>query len=155
MELQQDLLLDLEDGTSYERATPGIRFVNYLIDFIVLRVLFYAITNTIATTNPDGYYNFYNGMSRMQIFFTNYLFSILLFTLYYTLFEGAANGKTLGKLATGTRAVNYDGGKLTWKEAFLRSISRFVPFEPFSAFGGYPWHDAWTTTQVVKFKKRF
>ncbi len=47
----------------------------------------------------------------------------------YTLLEGAAKGKTLGKLITGTRALKIDGSNLTWKDAFLRSLCRIVPFE--------------------------
>jgi uncharacterized RDD family membrane protein YckC len=67
--------------------------------------------------------------------------------------EGSAKGKTLGKLITGTRALKMDGGNLTWKVAFMRSLCRIVPFEAFSAFGGNPWHDRWTDTIVVKERK--
>jgi uncharacterized RDD family membrane protein YckC len=59
-------------------------------------------------------------------------------------------GRTLGKLITGSKAVREDGTSLTWKDACLRSLSRMVPFEPFSALGGAPWHDRWTKTTVVR-----
>ena len=52
----------------------------------------------------------------------------------------------------GTRAVNEDGTRITFKTALLRSLSRLVPFEAFSALGAnppYPWHDRWTGTYVI------
>ena len=66
------------------------------------------------------------------------------------LFEKLFKGYTVGKLITGTRAIREDGKELTFKNAILRSLSRMVPFEPFSAFGGSPWHDRWTKTRVIK-----
>jgi uncharacterized RDD family membrane protein YckC len=79
-----------------------------------------------------------------------YLISFLTFLAYYTLFEAATKGRTIGKLITGTVAVKDDGTALTFKEALLRSLCRMIPFEPFSAFGGRPWHDTITHTMVIK-----
>jgi hypothetical protein len=57
----------------------------------------------------------------------------------------------LGKLITGTRAIREDGVELNFKDAFLRSLSRLVPFEPFSIWSGNGiWHDSWTKTMVIK-----
>jgi hypothetical protein len=39
------------------------------------------------------------------------------------------------------------------KTVLLRTLCRIVPFEPFSAFGGHPWHDKWTRTYVIDVKK--
>ncbi len=65
--------------------------------------------------------------------------------------EAAFKGKSLGKLITGTRAVNEDGTNVTVKAAFFRGLSRAVPFNAFSALGNptYPWHDKWTKTYVI------
>jgi hypothetical protein len=43
------------------------------------------------------------------------------------------------------------GNYLIDRIAFLRSLSRLVPFEPFSALKkpSYPWHDRWTRTLVI------
>jgi uncharacterized RDD family membrane protein YckC len=64
--------------------------------------------------------------------------------------RGITKGRSLGKWITGTVAVRLDGNTINWKDAFLRSLSRIVPFEPFSALGYAPWHDKWTETTVVK-----
>jgi len=80
----------------------------------------------------------------------NFLISFIVIISYYTVLEGATKGRTLGKFVTGTVAVKQDGSAITWKDAFLRSLCRLVPFEPFSALGRMPWHDKWTKTIVIK-----
>jgi hypothetical protein len=55
-------------------------------------------------------------------------------------------------MITGTKAVNHDGSNISAKTAFLRTLCRLVPFEPFSAFG-IPWHDSWTHTHVIDVKQ--
>jgi uncharacterized RDD family membrane protein YckC len=77
------------------------------------------------------------------IFICNYLF-------YYTLCEKLFRGYTLGKFITGTRAIREDDEELTFKDALLRSLCRIVPLEVLSALAGFPWHDRWTKTKVVK-----
>ncbi|MEO6405093.1 MAG: RDD family protein [Ferruginibacter sp.] len=80
----------------------------------------------------------------------SYLISFTLYLSYYTLMEGSTKGKTIGKFITKTRSVREDGSQLTYSDAFKRSLSRLVPFEPFSAFEYRPWHDKWTDTIVIK-----
>ena len=71
------------------------------------------------------------------------------------LVEALFKGKSLGKLITGTRAVNEDGSNLSAKTALLRGLSRAVPFNAFSALGtpSYPWHDKWTNSYVIDEKE--
>jgi RDD family len=61
--------------------------------------------------------------------------SVVLYIFFYGAFESITGGKTPGKYLTGTRAVKPDGTRITWDVAFTRSLSRIVPFEPFSALG--------------------
>jgi uncharacterized RDD family membrane protein YckC len=68
---------------------------------------------------------------------------------YFFFAEGLMNGKTIGKFVTKTTVVNDDGTPITMGTGVLRGLCRMVPFEAFSAFGGYPWHDKWTKTRVV------
>jgi uncharacterized RDD family membrane protein YckC len=88
--------------------------------------------------------------TTLDVILLAYLVAVLNYTIYYTICEKAFKGYTLGKLITGTRAIRTDGQELTFKDALLRSLSRFVPFEAFSGFGGHPWHDQWTNTMVIK-----
>ena len=142
-----------ESDISYEYATTGQRFLNYLIDNIIMRFGLSFLTGAVvglvlqfldpellfrmATTGSSAYWTFV-----ILVAIENYL-------IYYTLCEKLFNGHTLGKLITGTKAVRIDGSPLTFKDALLRSLSRMVPLEVLSGFG-VPWHDSWTNTTVIK-----
>ena len=150
MEEQKDYLQGIEDDL-LRPAPVGLRFANFIIDFIVYYVcsilasfLLIPITPWLVSlrlTQKAGFEFFFLGVA------------MFIYALYYFLMEGITKGKTVGKLITGTRAVSLDGLPITWKNAALRTLSRFVPFEPFSMFGGFAWHDSWPYTMVVKNKK--
>jgi uncharacterized RDD family membrane protein YckC len=144
---QENLLADFE--INLQQASTGKRFLNWLIDLIAFYILFALI---IAAFLPNrirvdeyGYYN------RYQHVYRNEGLAILIFLIYLTSLEALTRGKTFGKLLTKTRAVNQDGSPITAKTAFLRALSRIVPFEAFSALGSpsFPWHDKWTNTYVI------
>jgi uncharacterized RDD family membrane protein YckC len=59
----------------------------------------------------------------------------------------------VGKLITGSKVVRHDGTAIDWKDAVVRTLCRFIPFEAFSALGTYPWHDQLSKTKVVKVRK--
>ena len=135
-------------------ASDGKRFLNYLVDYLFMNfVLSFAtdflLTQIVGMINPEMVYDLFVAQDTWDLIISSYMFAILNFLIYYTLCEKLFNGQTLGKLVTGTRAVRADGLPLTWKDAILRSLCRLIPFEPFSAFGGNPWHDSLTNTTVV------
>jgi len=150
-----DLLEEFEQTIDLTPVSPGLRFANYLIDIIVFYALCYIMGILygimLVTTYNNG--QSYGTAANMQL----YLFfgAMLIMTAYYTLFEFFAKGRTLGKMATGTVAVREDGSNLTFKDAFLRTLCRFIPFEIFSAFGYRPWHDSITHTLVIKKPRKF
>ena len=155
-ETNPDLLQEFENVVDLKPVSPGLRFVNYLIDIIA----FYAIASVVgilfavaavgAATYEDD--NTIDSGGTLQLVL---LFAWLAIIFgYYTLFEYFAKGRTLGKMATGTVAVREDGSNLTFKDAFLRTLCRFIPFEFISAFGYRPWHDSLTKTLVIKRIKR-
>jgi len=83
-----------------------------------------------------------------------YLIGIPAMILIYTSIEALSKGRSLGKVITGTVAVeSYDLSRIGWKKAFLRSLCRMIPFEPLSGFGANPWHDSMTHTMVIKKQK--
>ena len=142
----------------YVYASTGQRFLNFLIDNILMRFGLSILTGIGVgiilaflfpeymiriSENPDT-------TTNLDLFLLAYAIGIVNYLLYYTICEKAFKGYTLGKLITGTRAIREDGGELTFKDAFLRSLSRLVPFEVFSGFGGHPWHDTWTKTMVIR-----
>ena len=66
--------------------------------------------------------------------------------------EYSTNGRSLGKLITGTMVVNEDGKLLTYNDFLKRNFSRIVPFDGLSFLGERGWHDSWSDTLVVKRK---
>lgn len=148
------LLSDIEQDILSEPASVGARFANFIIDFIFHYAIIIGLLFVVLFTKTDEELesNLLTSESGWQVLF-QYFFFYGIFIGTYTLMEGATNGKTLGKFITRTHAVRTDGAKLTWKDAFMRSLCRIVPFEAFSGFGGNPWHDRWTNTQVIKDRK--
>jgi uncharacterized RDD family membrane protein YckC len=147
---QQSYLTDLEYNPVL--ASTGKRFLNYLIDVIIYIILLMIIFLTILETNQRFYFEMiYNDSFSNKML--QRLFAMLIFITCYFLLETILKGRTIGKFITGTKAVNEDGTIITAKTALLRSLSRAVPFEAFSAFGGHPWHDKWTRTFVIDIKQ--
>lgn len=149
---QADLLQDIEKDIPYvDPVSRGIRFVNYLVDQIALGVIINAIKFGLAfLTLGENYNDHLLLKENMTAVWYGLLLSFVCTFTYYTVFEGATKGRTMGKILTGTIAINQDGSPFTFKNALMRTLCRFIPFEPFSAFGYMPWHDSITKTAVVK-----
>ena len=124
-----------DEETYQPLATTGQRFANFIVDSIVRTILTYAVTALVVMA----------GAQELVL-----LFTLPLFFFYYFIFE-LVFGWTPGKLVTGTRVVSRDGSKLTAWRVAGRTLSRVVPFEPFSFINGPPgWHDSWSNTLVVQ-----
>jgi uncharacterized RDD family membrane protein YckC len=153
-ETQPDIFA-AEDIYQYEYASNGQRFLNWLVDNLLMRFGLnwasgYIVGYFLAKFFPEFYLNAILSKG-VEFYITIYLLSIFNYLVYYTFCEKVFNGYTLGKLISGTRAIREDGSELTFKDAFLRSLSRLVPFEALSIWFGYGlWHDNWTNTMVIK-----
>lgn len=142
-------------GTA-EYASTGQRFASYLIDLVIFYIIMlglgavmgiiFALTGNIQQLQTT---NTFTGNKL-----TDYLVSYIIYALFYTFSEGASRGRSIGKLITRTKAVKEDESEVSWKDALIRSLCRIVPFEPFSALGGSPWHDQWSHTKVIKVTKK-
>lgn len=139
-----------------EFASTGQRLVNYLIDLVIFYIIMlglgavfgiiFALTGNIQQLQTT---HTFTGNKL-----TDYLMSYIIYALFYTFSEGASRGRSIGKLITRTKAVKEDESEISWKNALVRSLCRIIPFEPFSAFGGSPWHDQWSHTKVIKVTKK-
>jgi uncharacterized RDD family membrane protein YckC len=130
-------------------ATGTRRFLNHIIDSVIYYLL--AIISTVVIIIL--FELFYPGkisLSEDSTPWWIYVIGIIIYLSYYTFCESVF-GRTVGKLITGTRVVNKYGKTPDTKTILLRSLSRLVPFEPFSFLGSEPrgWHDMWTNTYVV------
>lgn len=146
-ERPEHLLDDLE--YTYTQAGPNKRFINYLID----RVAFYLVWRVIVALfrQPIAFVLYKTTRDKNVMLLEAWGMVFIMFVVYFTVCEGFTKGKTLGKWFTGTRVVTADGGMITLRIAFLRSLCRLVPLEPFSALKtpSFPWHDRWTKTLVI------
>lgn len=145
---EESLLLN-----QYEYATSGQRFLNYLIDNLLMNyglgyATGYCIGIIINAIDPG----LLPDMKETSVGFLALatLIGIMNYLVYYTICEKVFNGYTLGKAITRTRAIREDGNPLTFKDALLRALIRLVPFEAFTGFQTQMWHDKWSNTMVVK-----
>jgi uncharacterized RDD family membrane protein YckC len=131
------------------QASTGKRFANYIIDLIIFYMLLIGAGVVIALISPATIDAIDEDSAGFDL--ADRLLSLLFYGLYMFVIEALFKGKSLGKLITGTRAVNADGSNISAQTALLRGLSRAVPFNAFSALGSpsYPWHDKWTKTYVI------
>lgn len=157
--VSEDFLQDIENEISAEPASVGARFWNFVIDYIVFYVLYIIMMGSYGlylalSNNVEAINNLQETETLTGNTFTDALLGMAIYVAIMTLIEGVSKGRSIGKLITKTKVVkNEDASSITFKEAFLRSLCRIVPFEVLSGFGGYPWHDRWTNTAVIKIKK--
>ena len=140
-------ILDGQDS-SLIQADSKQRLLNWLIDIVFFYCcvfIFMFVKSLITQAAPIA-----PGTSPMAL----RILSIICFLIFNSVIETLSGGKSLGKLITGTRAVNEDGSRLDGTAAFLRSLFRVIPFEPLSALGKppRPWHDRWSNTYVINEK---
>lgn len=130
---------------SLVEADKGKRLLNYIIDAAAISLVQTILVNTFGFLEkmPLGFiFQGYKIVFGVNLFFT---------PVYYILAEYFSEGKTLGKLVTGTRAVTVNGEKPTLNQIIARSFARIIPFEPFSYLGDQPngWHDRLSQTIVI------
>lgn len=133
-------------------ASQGARFANMLIDMIVCYALSFAtgvvlgVIFAITRSNPTS------PAASQEIELLSMLLSLFVNTTYFVLMEFLFQ-RTLGKLVTGTMVVSERGGRPSFGQILGRSLARFIPFEPFSFFGGngrpVGWHDSLSGTRVI------
>jgi len=132
-------------------ASTNRRFANYIIDALFIRILAYPVwfligfvTGALGITDAAFWESVSNPVGELVI-------GCVTVFVYYFLCE-ALWQRTFGKLITGTRVVTPNGAKPTFGAIGVRTLFRFVPFEPFSFFTKNPggWHDRWSGTFVVR-----
>jgi len=149
--------LVLLEGRSPDLATGGQRLATWLIDYlviiaisVVLLLVFRGVLALAASiVGVDG-----PGEEVTSTIIS--LVGFLLFLLYYGCAEGAT-GRTIGKLAAGTRVVMADGSQPRLAVTFRRALCRLIPLDPISFLGHegrMGWHDRFSGTLVVSLRRR-
>ncbi|MBY0067078.1 MULTISPECIES: RDD family protein [Empedobacter] len=137
------------------KANKGLRFLNFIIDYvsiILLTMLFFgfiAIVIVIINPESDIIYQLENINPLIDRVITAFFYVLLIF-----LSEFLTKGRSLGKFITGTKVVMIDGSTPTTKDYFTRSICRIIPFDVLTFLGENGWHDKISKTTIVN-KKAF
>ena len=150
--LEQEDLFEENEFVSYDLASNHQRFLNYLIDSLLMRYAIgyasgYLLGRLLVSLSPQLAYSLFIDHNLLA----SYVISLINHLVYYSITESAFDGRTLGKAITRTKAIREDGESITFKDAFLRSLCRLVPFEQFSIWSNAGlWHDHWTSTRVIQ-----
>ena len=145
----KNYLQEFEKEINLIPADKGLRFVNFLIDYIAFTLLNYLISSIYDSVvlRSDIYVD--DDASLILVIY-GALISIVVFVAFYTTLEYYTKGRSLGKLVTNTVVIRKGGSQITFKDALLRSLCRLIPFEVIAALFVEPWHDSITNTTVVK-----
>ncbi|MFD2915110.1 RDD family protein [Psychroserpens luteus] len=136
-------------------ASKGIRFANFIMDYIAQVVIGIAIVVLIGLISElTGSYGLYELVIESEGRLSDYIFGAIILIIYYLTIE-TLTARSLGKYITKTKVVLYDGSKPTFNEILVRSLCRIIPFEQFSFLGeeGKGWHDSISKTYVVDIAK--
>ena len=134
-------------------ASPGSRFVNYLLDSICIMIAFWAVFFILFLLNEETPIQILDLVGAESGVAFIYLLYFLVFFGYYFGLE-ALTGRTVGKAITRTIVVSEDGKKADVSKIMVRNLCRFIPLEVFSFLGnGIGWHDTLSKTRVVYLPK--
>ena len=101
------------------QASGGKRFANYIIDLLVFYGLLFGSGIVIGLLNPAAFDSLPEDDS-LGYGLLDRLLGLILYGIYMFIVEALFKGKSLGKLITGTRAVNQDGSNLSVKNSFIK-----------------------------------
>jgi len=131
-------------------ASKGQRLLNFIIDLFIIYVIEIGIGTTIILigdlSNSDTASKWVSSLSAVESFF----FGLVILFFYYGLTEMYFS-RTFGKYFTKTMVVKHDGSRPNMKSVIIRTLSRLIPFEPFTFLtSNRGWHDTLSVTYVVK-----
>lgn len=130
-------------------AGLGMRFANHIVDVIIFALLFNVLSSAIGENLPFSIDA--NALNISLLLLFGFFFWILLYAMTYAVCEYSWQ-KTPAKFLTQTIVINEYGNNPDFHTIALRSIIRFVPFEPISFLlddNARGWHDRWSNTWVV------
>ena len=112
-------------------ASKGERFLNFIIDLLIIYIIAVCIVATINIigdiTNSYGVSNWVKSLSLIE----NLFFGLIILFFYYA-FTEMYFSRTFAKYFTKTMVVRVDGSKPNTKNVMIRTVSRLNPIDPFS-----------------------
>ena len=132
-------------------ASRGQRFLNCILDLLIVHIIFASIGTTIIiigdVTNNYEWSNWAESTTTLQ----KLLFWSLMMFLYYFLTETYFS-RTFAKYFTKTIVVTKDGSRPNKRMISVRTLSRFIPLEALTFLSGdlRGLHDLFSDTYVVR-----
>jgi uncharacterized RDD family membrane protein YckC len=124
-------------------ASKGQRFTTAFIDQVIVRLL--TVASVVALPSPEQ-----GGSSVVYL----YVAALILMNIGYFVVLEAATGKTFGKMIVGTRVIDLEGKTPALGPILIRTLCRYIPFEPISFFlADRGWHDSLSKTRVVRTRR--
>ena len=124
-------------------VSSGIRFLNYIIDFIVAYLLILIVFIVLGIFISSTYDSLLASLIILIIAFGTLL-------TYYAIMEIKFQ-KTVGKFITKTKVVKLNGDKPNTSEIIIRTLCRLIPFDVISyLFVKNGLHDYLSKTKVIK-----
>jgi uncharacterized RDD family membrane protein YckC len=132
-------------------ASQNRRFLNLIIDNVVLQVFSYAAGMALGTFFVVANGGRFGPDDKATLQVMGFFLGLVIAYLYFFLLEAVCQ-KTIGKMLTGTKVVTMDGGRPSVGQFLGRAAARFIPFEAFSFLTKEPrgWHDSLTGTRVIR-----
>lgn len=138
VEIEKQIIKKIENNT----VGSQIRFVNFVIDFMVIFILYSLIVPVVETLLPL--------VNRTELSIYRIGSLVFFVALYYIPFEHKTQ-KTLGKIITKTKVVTFEGNKPELMDIISRTFCRLIPFDRFSfLYSRNGFHDAISRTKVIK-----
>jgi uncharacterized RDD family membrane protein YckC len=103
-----------------------IRFVAYLIDAILLNIVFGIIGAILGVSLIPADPAKIDPMEAMSSLGTFQLVALVVTWLYFALMESSPRGATVGKMVCGLRVVTEQGARLTFLNATGRFFAKFI-----------------------------
>lgn len=132
-------------------ATRGQRFLNCLLDLLIVHIILASIgTTVIIIGDVTNNYELANWIESTTTF-EKLLFWILILFFYYFLTETYFS-RTFAKYFTQTIVVTKNGSRPKIHLIFIRTLSRFIPLEAITFLWGNfrGLHDLFSDTYVVR-----
>lgn len=132
-------------------ATRGQRFINCILDLLIVHIIFASIGTTLIiigdVTNNYEWSNWAESTTTLQ----KISFWSLMMFLYYFLTETYFS-RTFAKYFTKTIVVAKDGSRPNKRTISIRTLTRFIPLECLTFLGANVrgLHDLFSDTYVVR-----
>ena len=110
---------ELNQYIQFTQASQGQRFVNWLIDNLLMRFGLSYLTGTavgylMAKLFPEYTLRVVYSEDKTDLLLIGIVIVMFNYLVYYTFCEKVFKGYTLGILLSGTRAIRDDGNELTF-----------------------------------------